>query len=128
MEKVDLDACARRLRFSAALEIKFREQYYRNCLAVCRTAIVVTVFLWMAFGILDYFVLPLSYRQVWVVRFAVIAPILLSVLVLSYLPVFRKMMQAGLFHDGFGRRLWIDRNFGDRQAGRAGLYFFIMPV
>ena len=106
MDKTQLDAYARKLRFPVALERQFRQIYFDNSLGICRTAILMTLLLWMAFGILDYYVLPVSRPQVWFVRFLVVTPILLGVFVLSFTRYFRRLMQAGLFFmvlgGGFG--------------------------
>lgn len=97
MEPTQLDAYARRLRFPAPLEKQFRLVYFDNSLAICRIAIAMTLLLWMAFGVLDYFVLPISRPQVWLVRFFVVTPILLGALLLSFSVHFRRLMQTSLF-------------------------------
>ena len=97
MDHAQLDQDARRLRFPVALERQFRRTYFDNSLAICRVAIAMTLLLWMAFGVLDYFVLPVSRPQVWFVRFFIVTPILLGVLLLSFTRYFRRLMQAGLF-------------------------------
>ena len=106
MDSARLDGDARRLRFPVALERKFRRVYFDNSLAICRVAIAMTLLLWMAFGALDYFVLPVSRPQVWFVRFFIVTPLLLGVLLLSFTRYFRRLMQAGLFitvlSGGFG--------------------------
>ncbi len=106
MEHDQLDRDARRLRFPVALERQFRGVYFDNSLAICRVAMAMTLLLWMAFGVLDYFVLPVSRPQVWFVRFFIISPVLLGVFLLSFTRYFRRLMQFGLFVDvlvgGFG--------------------------
>ena len=106
MENTQLDADARRLRFPAALEEQFRRVYFDNSLTICRIAMAMTLVLWMAFGVLDYYVLPVSRPQVWQVRFFVVTPIILSVFLLSFTVHFRRLMQAALFlmvlSGGFG--------------------------
>ena len=97
MELTQLDAYARRLRFPGALEQQFRRVYFDNSLAICRIAIAMTLALWMAFGVLDYFVLPVSRPQVWQVRFFIVSPILLGVFLLSFTSHFRRLMQFSLF-------------------------------
>ena len=97
MDHAQLDREARRLRFPVALERQFRRVYFDNSLAICRVAMAMTLLLWMAFGVLDYFVLPVSRPQVWFVRFFIVTPILLGVFVLSFTGYFRRLMQAGLF-------------------------------
>ncbi len=97
MEPPQLDAGARRLRFPAPFEEQFRHVYFDNSLAACRIAMAVTLLLWMAFGILDYYVLPVTRSQVWQVRFFIVAPILLGVFLLSFTVYFRRLMQASLF-------------------------------
>ena len=106
MEPTQLDVHARRLRFPEALETQFRRVYFDNSLAICRIAMAMTLILWMAFGILDYFVLPITRPQVWQVRFFIVTPILLGVFLLSFTVHFRRLMQASLFVNvlagGFG--------------------------
>ena len=97
MELTQLDVHARRLRFPGALEEQFRRVYFDNSLAICRIAMAMTLVLWMAFGVLDYFVLPVSRPQVWTVRFFIVTPVLLSVFLLSFTAYFRRLMQASLF-------------------------------
>ena len=96
MNFVNLDACARRLRFPAALEAKFQEFYYFNSVLMSRIAIATTLLLWMSFGILDYFVLPVSHHEVWFLRFIIISPILLSIFVFSFTPSYRRFMQPAM--------------------------------
>ena len=106
MENTQLDAYARRLRFPAPLEKQFKRVYFDNSLAICRIAMAMTLLLWLSFGVLDYYVLPISRPQVWQVRFFVVTPILLGVLLLSFTSHFRRVMQASLFVNvlagGFG--------------------------
>lgn len=97
MENTSFDAYARRLRFPPPLEKQFRHAYFDNSLAICRIAIAMTLLLWMAFGILDYYVLPVSRPQVWHVRFFIVTPILLAVFLFSFSPHFRRLMQVCLF-------------------------------
>lgn len=97
MDHAQLEQDARHLRFPVALERQFQRTYFDNSLAICRIAMAMTLLLWMAFGVLDYFVLPVTRPQVWFVRFFVITPILLGVLALSFTGYFRRLMQGGLF-------------------------------
>ena len=106
METTSLEAHARRLRFPAPLEAQFRRDYFDNSLAICRVAMATTLLLWMAFGVLDYYVLPQSHPQVWQVRFFIVTPIMLSVFLFSFTAHFRRLMQVSLILDvlagGFG--------------------------
>ena len=106
MEPTQLDANARRLRFAAPLEEQFRHEYFDNSLAICRIAMAVTLVLWMAFGVLDYYVLPESHPQVWRVRFFIVTPVMLCIFLFSFTSRFRSLMQVSLFLDvltgGFG--------------------------
>ena len=106
MDTTQLDVCARRLRFPGDLEREFRRAYFDNSLAICRIAMAMTLLIWMSFGVLDYFVLPITRPQVWYVRFLVVTPILLGVLLFSFTRYFRQFMQTGLFFmvlgGGFG--------------------------
>lgn len=108
-DSVDLAAlsrCAKRLRFPDPLEKLFRDDYYNNSIVICRAALAAALLLWMAFGILDIHVMPASVNTVWFIRYGLVSPLLLGILLLSFFPVFPKIMQpvvaAGVAAAGFG--------------------------
>ena len=131
MENTQLDVYARRLRFPAELENQFRRVYFDNSLTICRIAIAMTLLLWMAFGVLDYYVLPVSRPQVWQVRFFIVTPILLGVFLLSFTSHFRRLMQASLFLmvliGGFGLTL-ISATAQPNEPGYSFYYAGLMLI
>ena len=83
----------KRLRFHSPLESAFQDNYFQNYLWINRIGMAVGLVLWCLFGIIDYFAMPVSYQDVWVVRYAVVAPIILFTFVLSFWPVYRHWMR-----------------------------------
>jgi len=66
----------------------------------CRSVIVMRFGLWMAailyaaFGILDYFLMPLSYWEIWAIRFVIVIPVIFLTLFLTYINSINMYMQA----------------------------------
>ena len=92
-ELAALMSCARRLRFPIALERRFLDEYYENSIALCRGALASSAIIYMLFGVLDPYAIPSALRAVWLIRFGLVTPILLCILLLSFLPLFRRRMQ-----------------------------------
>ncbi len=89
----ELMACAKRLRFPDALETLFLKEYADNSLALCRVALTASAVIWMLFGVLDPYAVPSAMHAVWFIRYGLVAPLLLCILFVSFLPVFRRWMQ-----------------------------------
>jgi len=84
------------LAFSGALkkyEQDFRNDYFDRSLSPFRFAIVLAICFFDIFALLDAWLLPQLKYMFWIIRFGIITPLLLSVLVYSYTPAFRKHMQ-----------------------------------
>lgn len=98
--------CAKRLRFPDPLEKLFRDDYYENSIFICRAALAAALLLWMAFGVLDIHVMPHSVQTVWVIRYGLVSPLLLGIILVSFVPGFPKFMQpvvgAGVAGAGLG--------------------------
>ncbi|MGE5193476.1 MAG: PP2C family protein-serine/threonine phosphatase [Deltaproteobacteria bacterium] len=92
-ETIDLLPCARRLSFPAEVERRFQADYARRTVGTSRIALGIGIFLYAVFGILDYWGLPLSTAYAWAIRYAIVCPFFSAVLVASWIPAFRKMMQ-----------------------------------
>lgn len=81
-----------RLSFpDAAAEREFRSASFRNSLPIVRWGLVLALVLYAAFGILDVYMLPDSYRTVWAIRFAAVVPGVLLVLASTFLPSFERL-------------------------------------
>lgn len=84
----------KKLRFPAEIEAQFRKDYHVNTISTTRLALILGLFLYSAFGILDIYAVPLSKEIVWFIRYAVVAPTLILVLIASYIAGFQKYIQA----------------------------------
>jgi len=87
---------ARRLRFDGELEQLFLRDYFNSSIDLSRAALICSTLLFVAFGFLDPYTIPSAVKQVWFLRFVVVFPILLIVIGLSFLPVYRRIMQPAL--------------------------------
>ncbi|MFO7933692.1 MAG: ATP-binding protein [Bacteroidales bacterium] len=74
-------------------EQDFREDYFDRSLNPFRFAIVLAICFFGIFALLDAWLLPELKYMFWIIRFGLITPLLLSVLVLSFTPNFKKYMQ-----------------------------------
>ncbi len=95
-ESRHLIAEATRLRFAPPLEARFRDDYFDKSVVLARAALAALLLMWVAFGILDTFALPISLPKVWFLRFAVVSPLWVGVLIWSFLPSFRSAMQISI--------------------------------
>ena len=89
----DLNSCAKRLRFPDALEKRFLEDYDDNSVTLCRTALAASTLIFMLFGVLDPYAIPSALRDIWFIRFGLVTPLLLLLLVVSFFPFFRRHIQ-----------------------------------
>lgn len=87
---------AKRLHFAGDLERLFLADYYENSVALCRAALICSTVLFVAFGILDPYAIPSATGKVWLLRYGVVFPLLVVLITLSFLPVFRKIMQPAV--------------------------------
>ena len=88
------------------LEQEFYDDYVAKFLRHVRVALLVGIFLYGIFGVLDSFIIPSARTAAWLIRFAIVIPSLLAALALSYTRYFRKLMQpllaAVILITGFG--------------------------
>ncbi|HKG54095.1 MAG TPA: adenylate/guanylate cyclase domain-containing protein [Anaerolineales bacterium] len=85
---------ADKLRFPIEIEEQFREDYHVNTVSTTRLALVLGLILYSLFGILDVYAIPISKNIVWIIRYGIVAPVILLALVASYSTIFRKYTQA----------------------------------
>ena len=85
------------LRFSPALEQEFFAEYYARTLGQVRLALVLAVFLYGIFGVLDLYIAPEQRRALWTIRYAIAIPTLIATLAFTYASSFRKYCDASLF-------------------------------
>jgi len=82
------------LTFRGDLEKDFREDYFVNSLKTVRFSLLAGIVLYGFFGILDAKLIPEMKETLWVVRFAIVCPFLLGVILFSYLPFYKRFFQV----------------------------------
>ena len=97
--EVALDRGARRLRFPREFEQVFLAKYYRESIAHIRLAVGLGVVVYMLFGLVDVTIAMPERLFAEVVRYGIVSPFLLLVLLLSFRDYFRKIY-APLFSLG----------------------------
>lgn len=92
-ESQNMTRSAARLRFPAGEETAFRSYYSRSSLVIIRSAILLTVVLYGLFAVLDLHAAPISRQSIWFIRFALVIPSLLAILIFSFHTVFLLIFQ-----------------------------------
>jgi hypothetical protein len=77
----------------AHLEDRFLKDYVENSTQVFRIALVLGLFIYAMFSVLDYILFPEVKERLWFVRFAFVCPFGLASLVFSYFPSFKRYWQ-----------------------------------
>jgi len=115
----------KRLKFSnAKLEKEFRDDYYKKSLMTVRIALILGIALYSVFGILDILVAPLSKNHILFIRFVLVIPGLISVLIISYFDIFRKYMQPVLMVISLIAGLGIIAMVGITVEEEVSLYYY----
>ena len=75
------------LRFaSPELESAFKEEYQRESVPHIRFAVGMGIFLVAAFALVDHIALQSVQEKLWLIRFGIVCPVLLVVLIVTFLP------------------------------------------
>jgi len=85
---------ADKLRFPDDIEEQFREDYYVNTVSITRLAMVLGIILYSVFGILDIYAMPVSKNIIWSIRYGIVDPLFVILLVVSYDRRYQKHIQA----------------------------------
>ena len=85
------------LSFRGKLEKSFSDAYYVNSLGMVRFSLLAGILLYGAFGILDAELIPAMKWTLWAIRFGIVVPSLLVVILFSYFPVFKRYFQVSVF-------------------------------
>ncbi len=75
------------LRFDkpyAHLEAPFKQQYIRASMKHTRVSLVLGILLFASFGLLDGYLMPQQKHLTWFIRFAIMCPVVLAVVGLTY--------------------------------------------
>jgi signal transduction histidine kinase/ActR/RegA family two-component response regulator len=84
------------LSFPKNLEKAFQDSYFQNSLRQVRIALLLGLFFYSLFGILDAWLVPEAKHKLWLIRYAIFAPYVIAVYVLSFSPHFKKYMQISI--------------------------------
>ena len=84
------------LSFQGALEKDFLENYFVNSLRMVRLSLLAGIVLYGLFGILDAILIPEIKNKLWIIRFAVVCPFMMGMIVFSYFPVFKRYFQPAM--------------------------------
>ncbi|MBC8277669.1 MAG: hypothetical protein H8E46_05510 [FCB group bacterium] len=76
------------------LEQNYYDDYFDKSLIPVRFATLFALFFYSAFGVLDVIYAPEVVKEVWIIRFGIVAPALLLAIGISFTPVFKKAMQG----------------------------------
>ncbi|HOA72069.1 MAG TPA: response regulator [Phycisphaerae bacterium] len=82
------------LRFEGELESEFQRYYIENSLKHMRVAQAMGCGLYAIFGILDWLLLPTVAHQLWLIRYAIVCPLLTGTVIATYWSGFRRYHQA----------------------------------
>jgi signal transduction histidine kinase len=85
-----------RLRFTDDLEPSFTRHRVEQSLPFARFALVLALLLYALFGILDFYIVPVGARWIWVIRYVIFCPVALAVFGLTFTRWFKPVMQPVL--------------------------------
>jgi len=84
------------LSFPGKLEEAFLDDYFQKSLRHVRIALLLGLFFYGIFGILDAWIVPEVKQKLWIIRYAVFSPFLFIVLLFSFSAHFKKYMQLSI--------------------------------
>ena len=79
-----------------SLESDFLVYYRQNALSQFRISILLGIFIYSVFGILDAAVIPEAKHTIWMIRYAIVCPVAVVVYLISYSPFYDRLMQGSL--------------------------------
>ncbi len=78
------------------LEKTFLENYFITSLPVVRLTLIFTALIYATFGILDAYLVPEKKSTFWLIRFVLICPSILVIYGMTFLPIFKRILQPAL--------------------------------
>jgi len=82
---------------SGHLEPEYLDEHFKNSLTQIRIALLVGCSFYAVFGLLDAALVPAQTKEFWLIRYAVVCPLALSIYVFSFFPQFKRYANASLF-------------------------------
>lgn len=87
---------AYRLKFPKELERRFQSFYYQNSIFFIRTVLIAFLIGYGAFGVADFFNLPITRHFAWLIRYGFICPAFTAVIIFSFSRNFQRVMQVAI--------------------------------
>jgi PAS domain S-box-containing protein len=81
------------LSFPKVLEEAFREDYFQKSLKHVRIALLLAIFFYGIFGILDAWIAPDIKQKLWLIRYAIFLPFTFAIFLFSFSRYFKQHMQ-----------------------------------
>jgi len=116
------------LRLPGSLERAYKEYYFDNHLWINRIGLVVGLFLWSAFGVVDRWALPETYQQAWLIRFGLVAPVIILSVLATYLPIYRRLIRPMTILVTLATGLGIIATVRLAEPSEAGYYYYIFGL
>lgn len=82
------------LAFPGDLEKRFIEDYFQKSIKHIRTALILAIFFYGIFGILDAWLIPDQKQSLWIIRYLIFIPFTSLILILSFTNRFKKYVQV----------------------------------
>lgn len=82
------------LRFDDELEEQFINDYSQKSLMVNRIAILIGIFLYAVFGLLDPLIVPDVKATVWLIRYGIVCPVLVTAFLLTFSQKLNRKLQV----------------------------------
>lgn len=117
-----------RLRFPTEIEHLFLEDYWENTIRFTRLALILGIFLYGVFGVLDTWAVPNSMNLVWAIRYGIVCPVLGVVLLFSLFPRYRGVMQSAICIAGIVAGLGIVAMIAAAQSSELGYTFYYVGL
>ena len=87
----------KKLRFEEHLESQFRIYSFYHSVVIIRFGVLLAIILYSAFGFLDQYMLPATYKVAWLIRFAFVVPFLGTVLLISFIRSAKRIFYLLIF-------------------------------
>ena len=81
------------LSFPNQIEPEYKEEYFKKSLGHVRIALVLAIFFFGIFGVLDSWLVPGVKKELWFIRYAIYCPSVLAIYLFSFSRHFKKYMQ-----------------------------------
>ena len=84
------------LSFSEVLEDEFLADYFKKSLKHVRMALLLAIFFYSIFGLLDAWLAPEAKQSLWLIRYTIFVPFVAAVFLFSFHKNFNKYMQVSI--------------------------------